>query len=104
MKKNIIISESQYNRIFLNEQYTSADGTFYGANDVDAYKKNVLNNKNQNKSSNYPSNHTYTSDLDITKPLGYDTQTPSTLPASAFDNAKGNISSSVVLPDCAFPR
>ena len=73
MGKNIIITESQYTRIFLNEQYTSADGTFYGANDVDAYKKNITNNQNQNKS--FLSKPPYSS-IDISKPLDYYTQTP----------------------------
>ncbi len=34
------ITENQYKRIFLTEQYTAEDGTFYGAHNVDNYKKN----------------------------------------------------------------
>ena len=44
--KKIVITESQYSRVFLLEQYTTKDGKFYGANDVDRYKKEVLNQQN----------------------------------------------------------
>ena len=43
MKKNIIITESQYKRIFLTEQFTTKDGTFYGAHNVKDYQKVVQN-------------------------------------------------------------